>query len=49
MNNIQKITDQHKDKHPGIGSYLECTSRAYASGLAGFTLGKIFSFDLYSK
>lgn len=39
MNNTQRITELYKDKHPGIGSYLECVTRAYASGLAGFTLG----------
>lgn len=39
MNNSQRITELYKDKHPGIGSYLECVTRAYAYGLAGFTLG----------
>lgn len=39
MNNIERITERHKDKHPGIGSYLECMSRAYATGLSGFCLG----------
>lgn len=41
MNNSQRIKELYQDKHPGIGSYLECTTRAYLNGLAGFTLGKI--------
>lgn len=39
MNNIERIKERHRDKHPGIGSYLECMSRAYATGLSGFCLG----------
>jgi TMEM141 protein family len=40
MSRAQRIIEEHKEKHPGIGSYLECVSRAYATGLAGFCLGK---------
>lgn len=46
MSSKQQITELYKDKYPGIGSYLECTTRAYGAGLAGFTLGnfKMSSF-----
>jgi hypothetical protein len=40
MNDIKKLKEQQKDKHPGFGSYLECMTRALFTGLAGFTLGK---------
>ncbi|KAG5672981.1 hypothetical protein PVAND_003065 [Polypedilum vanderplanki] len=39
MNDIRRLKEQQKDKHPGFGSYLECMTRALFSGLAGFTLG----------
>lgn len=39
MNDIRKLKEQQKDKHPGFGSYLECMTRALFTGLAGFTLG----------
>lgn len=38
-NQAQRIKELYSDTHPGIGSYLECVTRAYAYGLAGFTLG----------
>lgn len=44
MNRKEAITEIYKDKHPGIGSYLECTTRAYGAGLAGFTLGNFQYF-----
>lgn len=39
MNGKERLTERYKDTHPGIGSYLECMSRAYATGLSGFCLG----------
>lgn len=39
MNDIRRLKEQQKDKHPAFGSYLECMSRALFTGLAAFTLG----------
>lgn len=40
MNDIRKLKDQQRDKHPGFDNYLECMTRALFSGLSAFTLGK---------
>lgn len=40
MNDIKRIKEQYKEKHPGFGSYLECMSRAFLTGLSGFVFGK---------
>lgn len=40
MNDIKRLKEQQKEKHPGFGSYLECMTRALFTGLSGFTLGK---------
>ena len=47
-NQAQRIKEIYSDTHPGIGSYLECVTRAYGYGLAGFTLGNK-NFILNSK
>ena len=44
MNDIKRLKEQQKDKHPGFSSYLECMTRTLFSGLATFALGKDFEF-----
>lgn len=39
MNDIRRLKDQQREKHPGFDSYLECMTRALFTGLATFTLG----------
>lgn len=39
MNDIKRLKEQQKDKHPGFSSYLECMTRALFTGLATFALG----------
>lgn len=39
MNDIRKLKDQQRDKHPGFDSYLECMTRSLFTGLASFWLG----------
>lgn len=39
MNDIRRLKEQQRDKHPGFGSYLECMTRSLFTGLATFTLG----------
>lgn len=39
MNDIRRLKEQQKDKHPAFGSYLECMTRALFTGLVTFTLG----------
>ncbi|XP_062560864.1 transmembrane protein 141 [Armigeres subalbatus] len=39
MNDIRRLKEQQKEKHPAFGSYLECMTRALFTGLAAFTLG----------
>lgn len=43
MNDIKRLKDQQRDKHPGFDSYLNCMTRALFSGLASFCLSK-FNF-----
>lgn len=40
MNDINRLKEQQKDKHPGFNSYLEFMTRALFSGVATFGLGK---------
>jgi hypothetical protein len=39
MNDIKKLKDQQRDKHPGFDNYIECMTRALFTGLSGFCLG----------
>ncbi|XP_058823547.1 transmembrane protein 141 isoform X1 [Topomyia yanbarensis] len=39
MNDIRRLKEQQREKHPGFGSYLECMTRALFTGLASFTIG----------
>ncbi|XP_058449610.1 transmembrane protein 141 [Malaya genurostris] len=39
MNDIRRLKEQQRDKHPGFGSYLECMTRSLFTGLASFTIG----------
>lgn len=34
----ERLIAEHGDDHPGLGSYLECMSRAYLTGVATFTI-----------
>lgn len=45
MNDIRKLKDQQRDKHPGFDNYLECMTRALFSGLSAFTLGLLLSLE----
>ncbi|XP_018803713.1 PREDICTED: uncharacterized protein LOC108978073 [Bactrocera latifrons] len=38
MNDIKRLKDQQRDKHPGFDSYINCMTRALFSGLASFCL-----------
>ncbi|CAD6991682.1 unnamed protein product [Ceratitis capitata] len=38
MNDIKRLKDQQRDKHPGFDSYLNCMTRALFTGLASFCL-----------
>ncbi|XP_065348171.1 transmembrane protein 141-like isoform X2 [Cloeon dipterum] len=38
MNNVNQLKQQYSGTHPGIGSYLECMTRALLTGLSTFTL-----------
>jgi hypothetical protein len=42
MENVNELKKQQSEVHPGFGSYLECMTRALFTGLASFTLGKIY-------
>ncbi|XP_055545163.1 transmembrane protein 141 [Wyeomyia smithii] len=39
MNDIRRLKEQQREKHPGFSSYLECMTRALFTGLTSFTLG----------
>ncbi|ALC47995.1 CG42488 [Drosophila busckii] len=39
MNDIKKLKEQQRDKHPGFDGYLDCMTRALFTGLASFCLG----------
>lgn len=39
MNDIRRLKEQQREKHPGFGSYLECMTRSLFTGLATFCLG----------
>lgn len=45
MNDIRKLKDQQRDKHPGFDNYLECMTRALFAGLSAFTLGLLLSLE----
>lgn len=45
MSDTRRLKDQYREKHPGFEHYLECMTRAYLSGLTGFTLGLCLSSD----
>lgn len=40
MIDINKLKEQQKVSHPAFGSYLECMTRTFFTGLAGFCLSK---------
>lgn len=48
MNDINRLKEQQKDKHPGFNSYLECMTRSLFSGLIAFGLG-FAGFNLSQK
>ncbi|XP_015023055.2 transmembrane protein 141 [Drosophila mojavensis] len=39
MNDIKRLKEQQRDKHPGFDGYLDCMTRALFTGLASFCLG----------
>ncbi|EDW84139.1 uncharacterized protein Dwil_GK13305 [Drosophila willistoni] len=39
MNDIKRLKDQQRDKHPGFDAYLDCMTRSLFTGLAAFCLG----------
>lgn len=39
MNDIKRLKEQQREKHPGFSSYLECMTRALFTGLSTFALG----------
>lgn len=47
MNDIKRLKEQQKDKHPGFDNYLQCMTRSLFAGLATFTLGKFFIFNFH--
>ncbi|XP_063708051.1 uncharacterized protein LOC134836767 [Culicoides brevitarsis] len=52
LTNINELKEEQKDKHPGFGSYFECMSRAYLTGLATFSLvfpGLHFSQKIFAR
>lgn len=42
MNNNNDVIKQYKEAFPAFGSYMECMSRTFLTGLASFSLGNIF-------
>lgn len=40
MSKKDEIIQNYSEKYPGIGSYMECISRAYMNGLATGGLSK---------
>lgn len=39
MNDIKRLKDQQREKHPGFDGYMNCMTRALFTGLASFCLG----------
>lgn len=39
MNDIKRLKDQQREKHPGFDGYMDCMTRALFTGLASFCLG----------
>ncbi|XP_030559570.1 transmembrane protein 141 [Drosophila novamexicana] len=39
MNDIKRLKEQQRDKHPGFDGYLDCMTRALFTGLSSFCLG----------
>lgn len=39
MNDIRRLKEQQREKHPGFAPYLECMTRSLFTGLATFCLG----------
>ncbi|XP_058978554.1 transmembrane protein 141-like [Musca domestica] len=39
MNDIRRLKDQQREKHPGFDAYMECMTRSLFTGLASFCLG----------
>lgn len=39
MNNNNEVISQYKEAFPAFGSYMECMSRTFMTGLASFSLG----------
>ncbi|XP_030373668.1 transmembrane protein 141 [Scaptodrosophila lebanonensis] len=39
MNDIRRLKEQQREKHPGFDSYMDCMTRSLFSGLAAFCLG----------
>lgn len=39
MNDIRRLKEEQREKHPGFGPYLECMTRSLFTGLATFCLG----------
>lgn len=42
MNDIKRLKEQQRDKHPGFDGYLDCMTRALFTGLSSFCLGRHF-------
>lgn len=41
MNDIRRLKEQQREKHPGFAPYLECMTRSLFTGLATFCLGRL--------
>ncbi|KAH8292398.1 hypothetical protein KR054_009375 [Drosophila jambulina] len=39
MNDIKRLKDQQREKHPGFDGYIDCMTRSLFTGLAAFCLG----------
>lgn len=44
MNNNNEVIKQYKETFPAFGSYMECMSRTFMTGLASFSLAFGFSY-----
>lgn len=47
MNDIKRLKDQQREKHPGFDAYMECMTRSLFTGLASFCLGEFSVLALH--
>jgi len=44
MNDIKRLKDQQREKHPGFDGYIDCMTRSLFTGLATFCLSAFLVF-----